>query len=139
MSERELGVGRVRARVRSKHLRVVDAASTSFELPAAKRLWKRYGEEDASGLESHSIAGGRSRTVRTVKDFRRRVLGLVRKKTCFAVLYTPSCVLFVPDAGVMHLVSDGTVLRVDAETLLRWMLAAGLWSLVACSATTKNV
>ncbi len=60
MSRRELGRVEVMARVRSKQLRVVDAAVLlRLSYGQTKRLWKRYGEEGAAGLK-HGSAGRRS-------------------------------------------------------------------------------
>jgi hypothetical protein len=60
MSRRELGRVEVMARVRSKQLRVVDAAVLlRLSYRQTKRLWKRYGEEGAAGLK-HGSAGRRS-------------------------------------------------------------------------------
>src|SRR6266705_6372783 len=60
MSKRELGRVEVMARVRSKQLRVVDAAKIlRLSYRQAKRLWKRYREEGAAGLK-HRRAGRRS-------------------------------------------------------------------------------
>src|SRR3989441_13116559 len=57
MSKRELGRVEVLARVRSKQLRVVDAARLMrVSYRQAKRLWKGYGEEGAAGLQ-HRSAG----------------------------------------------------------------------------------
>jgi hypothetical protein len=79
MSKRELGRVEVMARVRSKQLRVVDAAKVlRLSYRQAKRLWKRYGEEGAAGLK-HRSAGRRSNRAYGER-FRRKVLGLVRKK-----------------------------------------------------------
>ena len=59
MSKRELGRVEVMARVRSKQLRVVDAARIlRLSYRQAKRLWKRYREEGAAGLK-HRRAGRR--------------------------------------------------------------------------------
>src|SRR6202035_2189579 len=84
MNKRELGRVEVMARVRSKQLRVVDAAKIlRLSYRQAKRLWKRYGEEGAAGLK-HRSAGRRSNRAYGER-FRREVLGLVRKKYSGAV------------------------------------------------------
>ena len=121
MSERELGRVEVLARVKSRELRVVDAAVVlRLSYRQTKRLWKRYGEEGAAGLK-HRSAGRRSNRAYPEK-LRRRVLGLVRKK------YSgPVGERFGPTLTAEHLASDDHV-GVDAETLRRWMLAGGLWS-----------
>ena len=121
MSKRELNRVEVLARVKSRQLRVVDAARlmrVSFR--QAKRLWKRYREEGAAGLK-HRSAGRRSNRAYG-EEFRQRVLGLVREKYGGAVGER-----FGPTLAAEHLGSeDGE--NVDAETLRHWMLEAGLWS-----------
>ena len=121
MSKRELGRVGVLARVKSKDLRVVDAAALMrLSYRQAKRLWKRYREEGAAGLK-HRSAGRRSKRAYAEK-FRRQVLGLVREKYGGAVGER-----FGPTLAAEHLAfEDG--LRIDGETLRRWMLAEGLWS-----------
>src|SRR2546428_754590 len=121
MSKRELGRVEVLARVRSQELRLVDAAALlHVSYRQAKRLWKRYGEEGAAGLKQRS-AGRRSNRAYPEK-FRRKVLGLVRKK-----YRGPVGERFGPTLAAEHLAAEDG-LELDAETLRRWMLAAGLWS-----------
>jgi transposase len=121
MSERELGRVGVLARVKSRQLRVVDAAALlRLSYRQTKRLWKRYREEGASGLK-HRSAGRRSHRAYPEK-FRCAVLELVGKK-----YGGPVGERFGPTLAAEHLASeDGQ--RVDAETLRRWMLEEGLWS-----------
>jgi transposase len=121
MSQRELGRVEVLARVKARQLRLVDAARLmQVGYRQAKRLWKRYREEGAAGLK-HRSAGRRSNRAYGEK-FRRQVLGLVREKYGGAVGER-----FGPTLAAEHLAwEDGQ--RVDAETLRRWMLEAGLWS-----------
>ncbi len=121
MSKRELGRVEVLSRVRSRGLRVVDAAALlRVSYRQAKRLWKRYGEEGAAGLK-HRSAGRRSNRAYGER-FRRQVLGRVREK------YSgPVGERFGPTLAGEHLASEDG-LELDAETLRRWMLAAGLWS-----------
>ena len=79
MSQRELRRVEVLARVKSKELKVVDAASlVGVSYRQGKRLWKRYREEGAQGLR-HRGAGGVSARAKPAR-FRRRVLKLVREK-----------------------------------------------------------
>src|ERR1039457_5589082 len=79
MSQRELRRVEVLARVKSKELKVVDAASlVGVSYRQAKRLWKRYREEGAKGLR-HRSAGGVSARAKPAR-FRRRVMKLVREK-----------------------------------------------------------
>jgi helix-turn-helix protein len=121
MSKRELGRVEVMARVRSKQLRVVDAGELlRLSYRQTKRLWKRYREEGAGGLK-HRSAGRRSNRAYGEK-FQRQVLGLVRAKYSGAVGER-----FGPTLTAEHLESEDG-LEVDAETLRRWMLGAGLWS-----------
>lgn len=121
MSKRELGRVEILARVGSKELRLVDAAELlKVSDRQAKRLWKRYGAEGAEGLK-HRSAGRRSNRAYG-EGFRRKVLGLVRRKYGGEVGER-----FGPTLAAEHLAKeDGE--RVDAETLRRWMLAEGLWS-----------
>jgi len=59
MSKNELGRVEVLARVKSKQLRVVDAAPLlRVSYRQAKRLWKLYREEGAAGLKHRSAAAG---------------------------------------------------------------------------------
>lgn len=121
MSQRELGRVEVLARVRSKHLRVMDAAALlGVSYRQAKRLWRRYREEGAAGLK-HRSAGRRSHRAYEPK-FRRTVLRLVREKYGGAPGER-----FGPTLAAEHLAAEDG-LAVDAETLRRWMLAEGLWS-----------
>jgi transposase len=121
MSKRELSRVEILARVKSRQLRVVDAAARmGVSYRQAKRLWKRYRAEGAAGLK-HRSAGRRSNRAYS-EGFRGRVLGLVREKYGGAVGER-----FGPTLAAEHLRSeDGE--EVDAETLRRWMLEAGLWS-----------
>jgi len=121
MSKRELARVGVLARVKSKDLRVVDAAVLMrLSYRQAKRLWKRYREEKAAGLK-HRSAGRRSNRAYAEK-FRSQVLGLVREKYGGGVGER-----FGPTLAAEHLASEDK-LQIDAETLRRWMLAEGLWS-----------
>lgn len=121
MSDRELGRVEVLSRVRSKQLRLVDAAVLMrLSYRQTKRLWRRYQGEGAAGLK-HRSAGRRSNRAYG-EGFRRKVLGLVRRKYGGEVGER-----FGPTLAAEHLAKeDGE--RVDAETLRRWMLAEGLWS-----------
>src|SRR6202047_4988432 len=121
MSKRELGRVEVLARVRSKQLRVVDAGRLlRVSYRQAKRLWKRYREEGAAGLKHRSA--GRSSNHACEEKFRQQVLRRVRGKYGGAVGER-----FGPTLPAEHLeCEDG--LKVQAETLRRWMLAEGLWS-----------
>src|SRR5438309_6089582 len=121
MSKRELGRAEVLARVRSQQLRVVDAARLMrLSYRQANRLWMRYREQGAAGLK-HGSAGRISNRAHDAK-FRRKVLHLVREK-----YGGPVGERFGPTLAAEHLASEDG-LRMDAETLRRWMLAEGLWS-----------
>ena len=121
MSQRELGRVELLARVRSQQLRLVDAAALMHvSYRQAKRLWKRYQKEGAAGLK-HRSAGGASNRAHDQK-FRRKVLRRIREK------YSgPVGERFGPTLAAEHLESEDR-LKIDAETLRRWMLAEGLWS-----------
>src|SRR5579859_7793248 len=121
MSQKELRRVEVLARVKSKELKVVDAASLSgVSYRQAKRLWKRYREEGAQGLRHRSV--GRVSARAKPGRFRRRVLKLVREK-----YGEGEGERFGPTLAAEHLASEDG-LRIDAETLRRWMLAEGLWN-----------
>ena len=79
MSKRELDRVEVLARVRSEQLLLVDAGRLmGVSYRQAKRLWKRYREEGAAGLQ-HRNAGRPSNRAHKEK-FRRQVLRRVREK-----------------------------------------------------------
>ena len=120
MSQRELRWVEVLARVKSKELKVADAASLmGVSYRQAKRLWKRYREEGAKGLK-HRSAGRASARAKPAR-FRLRVIKLVREK-----YGEGEGERFGPTLAAEHLASEDG-LRVDAETLRRWMLEEGLW------------
>jgi len=120
MSLRELRRVEVLARVKSKELKVTDAASlVGVSYRQAKRLWKRYREEGAKGLK-HRNAGRASARAKPGR-FRRRVLKLVREK-----YGEGEGEGFGPTLAAEHLASEDGM-QVDAETLRRWMLVEGLW------------
>jgi transposase len=121
MSKRELRRVEVLARVRSKQLRIADASRLMrVSYRQAKRLWKRYRGEGAAGLK-HRSAGRPSHHAHDPK-FRKKVLQLVREK-----YGGPVGERFGPTLAAEHLASEDR-LKIDAETLRRWMLAEGLWS-----------
>jgi hypothetical protein len=121
MSEKELRRVEVLARVKSKELKVVDAASLlGVSSRHAKRLWKRYREQGAKGLQ-HRSAGRVSVRAKPAR-FRRRVMKLVREK-----YGEGEGERFGPTLAAEHLASEDGM-RIDAEILRRWMLAEGLWS-----------
>lgn len=121
MSQRELRRVGVLARVKSKELKVVDAASLmGVSYRQAKRLWKRYREEGAKGLR-HGNAGRVSARAKPAR-FRRRVMKLVQEK-----YGEGEGERFGPTLAAEHLESEDGM-GIDAETLRRWMLKEGLWS-----------
>lgn len=121
MSKRELGRVEVLARVRSEQLLVVDASRLMrVSYRQAKRLWKRYREGGGAALK-HGNAGRPSNRAHEEK-FRRKVLRLVREK-----YGGPVGERFGPTLAAEHLASEDG-LKMDAETLRRWMLAEGLWT-----------
>jgi hypothetical protein len=112
MSKRELGRVQVLARVKSRQLQVVDAGRLlRVSYRQAKRLWKRYREEGAAGLQ-HRSAGRVSNRAREA-SFRGKVLRLVREKYGGAVGER-----FGPTLAAEHLASEDG-LSVNGETLRR--------------------
>jgi len=110
MSQRELGRVEVLARVKSRNLRVVDAAALlGLSYRQTKRLWTRYREEGAGGLK-HRSAGRRSNRA-YAEPFRRKVLGLVQEKYGGAVGER-----FGPTLATEHLAAEDG-LAIDAAAL----------------------
>ena len=121
MSTRELRRAEVLGRVKSHTLRLVDAAKMlELSYRQAKRLWQRYREEGAKGLQHRSA--GRSSNRAKPEKFRRKVLQLIREKYSGTEQER-----FGPTLAAEHL-ADEDGLEVGEETLRRWMLAEGLWS-----------
>src|SRR5258708_19368873 len=121
MSTRELRRAEVLGRVKGRTLRLVDAAKMlEVSYRQAKRLWQRYREEGAKGLQ-HRSAGRSSNRAKPGK-FRRKVLRLIREKYSGTEQER-----FGPTLAAEHL-ADEDGLEVGEETLRRWMLAEGLWS-----------
>src|SRR5208337_2747672 len=101
MSKRELDRVEVLARVRSEQLLLVDAGRLmGVSYRQAKRLWKRYREEGAAGLQ-HRNAGRPSNRAHKEK-FRRQVLRRVREKDGGAVEER------VPEGCLIDMVDDAT-------------------------------
>src|SRR3974377_146181 len=118
MSKRELARVEVLSRVRSEELRVVDAGRLmQVSYRQAKRLWKRYREEGAAGLQHRSA--GRPSNHGHAKKFWQKVLGLVREKYGGAVGER-----FGPTLAAEHLAAEDG-LPVDAETVRRWVAGGG--------------
>ena len=121
MSTRELRRAEVLGRVKSKTLRLTDAAKIlELSYRQTKRLWKRYRGEGAKGLQHRSAGRGSNRA--KPEEFRRKVLQLIRKKYSGTAQER-----FGPTLAAEHL-ADEDGLEVGEETLRRWMLAEGLWS-----------
>jgi transposase len=121
MSTRELRRAEVLGRVKGQTLRLVDAAKVlEVSYRQAKRLWQRYREEGAKGLQHRSA--GRSSNRAKPEKFRRKVLQLIREKYSGTEQER-----FGPTLAAEHL-ADEDGLEVGEETLRRWMLAEGLWS-----------
>jgi transposase len=121
MSTRELRRAEVLGRVKGHTLRLVDAAKMlELSYRQAKRLWQRYRDEGAKGLQ-HRSAGRSSNRAKPGK-FRRKVLQLIREKYSGTEQER-----FGPTLAAEHL-ADEDGLEVGEETLRRWMLAEGLWS-----------
>jgi hypothetical protein len=121
MSKRELRRVEVLARVKSQELKLTDAASLlGLRYRQGKRLWRRYRQEGAAGLQHRSA--GRTSPRAKPAGFCRRVLQLVREKYGGGVGER-----FGPTLAAEHLASEDQM-RIDAETLRRWMLEKGLWN-----------
>ena len=81
MSKRELARVEVLSRVRSKQLRVLDAGRLmQVSYRQAKRLWKRYREEGAAGLQHRSA--GRPSNHGHAKKFRQASEVNAGPRTC---------------------------------------------------------
>ncbi len=85
-----------------------------------KRIWAQYQAAGPAGLK-HGNAGRRSNRTKPER-FRQKVLRLVKNKYSGTEEER-----FGPTLGAEHLASEDG-LGIDAETLRRWMLEAGLWS-----------
>jgi transposase len=121
MSGRELERVEVLGRVASKGLKLNDAAAMlQLSYRQAKRLWRRYQEAGAKGLQ-HGNAGRASNRSKAVK-FRSKVVGLVKKKYGGSEEER-----FGPTLAAEQLAEEDGI-QIDHETLRRWMLREGLWS-----------
>src|SRR5713226_1843336 len=79
MSSRELRRVEVLSRVKSKELKLVDAAALlEVSYRQAKRLWRRYRCEGAAGLKHRNV--GRASPRAKPGAFRQQVLRRVREK-----------------------------------------------------------
>lgn len=121
MSEQEVRRAAVLGRVKAGELSQKEAAKIlRLSYRQTKRLYARYQAEGASGVV-HGNAGRRSNHAKS-EGLRRKVLKIVRQQYGGE----PGDRLG-PTLAAEHLAEDHG-LRVDAETLRRWMLAEGLWS-----------
>jgi transposase len=121
MSSKELKRLGVLARVEKEALNLVNAGEIlGLSYRQVKRIWRRYQQEGAEGLQHRSVGreSGRSKP----KKFRLKVLGLVRQKYSGEVGER-----FGPTLAAEHLGSEDGM-EVHPETLRRWMLSEGLWS-----------
>jgi len=121
MSEEELRRAGFLGRVKAGDLTQREAAERlGVSYRQLKRLYRRYRKQGAKGLV-HGNVGRRSHRAKASR-LRRRVLGLVRKH-----YGGETGERFGPTLAAEHLWEDHGI-RVDHETLRRWMLAEGLWS-----------
>jgi transposase len=121
MSGKELKRLGVLGRVEKEALNLVNAAEIlGLSYRQMKRVWRRYQEEGAEGLQHRSV--GRESGRKKPKKFRVKVLRLVRQKYSGEVGER-----FGPTLAAEHLGSEDGI-EVHPETLRRWMLAEGLWS-----------
>jgi transposase len=108
-------------RIKEGKLKLVSAAGMlEISYRQAKRIWQRYCSEGVAGLKHR--AAGRSSNHAKEERLRTQVLQLVRDKYSGGIEER-----FGPTLAAEHLASEDGI-RIDAETLRRWMLAAGLWS-----------
>jgi len=113
LSKRETDRCEAFGRVKAGDLSLREASDLlGLSYRQAKRLWKRYGEQGAAGLQ-HGHCGRASNRGRG-PEFRSRVLKLVEQR------YAD----FGPTLASEHLLADDQ-LEVHAETLRRWLRAAG--------------
>jgi transposase len=121
MSRRELTRVEVMARVKAGTLSLKTAAGMlRVSYRQAKRLWRRYRQAGAKGLQHRAV--GKPSNRGTAARVRQRALGLIRAKYSGGVDER-----FGPTLAAEHLASEDG-LTIHHETLRRWMLAAGLWS-----------
>ncbi len=121
MSDEERKRGEVMSRLKKGDLRLRNAAEIlSISYRQAKRIWRRYRGQSAKGLVHGSV--GKESNRAKPKKVKERVLRLIRQKYSGEIGER-----FGPTLAAEHLCSEDGI-EVDAETLRRWMLAAGLWS-----------
>jgi transposase len=121
MSRRELTRVEVMARVKAGTASLRTAAMMlGVSYRQTKRLWRRYREVGAKGLQHRNVGRPSNRAV--AAEVRQRALAVIREKYA-----GDPDERFGPTLAAEHLASEDG-LRVHHETLRRWMLTAGLWS-----------
>jgi len=121
MSEEEVRRAGVLRRVQADELTQVEASEMlGLSYRQLKRIYIGFRDYGARGLV-HGNAGKPSNRAAPAKQ-RQRILALVRKHYSGAPGER-----FGPTLAAEHLEEDHG-LKVDAETLRRWMLRAGLWT-----------
>jgi transposase len=115
MSQKERTRMGVVKQIEAKRLSLV-AAATLLRLSyrQLKRVWRRYCQEGDAGL----VHQGRGRSSNQQADPKVRERIIQRYEQRYAD--------FAPTLAAEHLEREG--LRVDHETLRRWLLSKGLWS-----------
>jgi hypothetical protein len=115
MSQKERTRLGVMKQVKAKHLSLVAAAQLmELSYRQAKRVWRRYQDKGDAGLVH--LGRGQAGNRRTEAKTRERIL----------VRYQERYPDFGPTLAAEHLSREG--LKVDHETLRRWLLAKGLWA-----------
>jgi transposase len=121
MSEREVRRAAVLGRVKAGELKQKEAAAIlKLSYRQTKRQYGRYREQGAAGLV-HGNAGRRSNHAKSEK-LRKRVLKIVRQEYGGEPGERLGPTLAAEQLAKEH------GLKMDAETLRRWMVAEGLWS-----------
>ena len=121
MSRRELTRVEVMGRVKAGTLALGAAAEMlGLSYRQTKRLWRRYRQRGAKGLQHRAVGQPSNRG--TPRATQQHVLAVIRQKYGGDV-----DTRFGPTLAAEHLASEDG-LTVHHETLRRWMLAAGLWS-----------
>jgi transposase len=115
MSQKERTRLGVMKQVKAKQLSLVAAAQLmDVSYRQAKRVWRRYQDKGDAGLVH--VGRGQAGNRRTDGRTRERIL----------VGYQERYPDFGPTLAAEHLSREG--LKVDHETLRRWLLARGLWT-----------
>src|SRR3989449_7080529 len=120
MSSRELRRVEVLSRVKSKELKLVEAAALlEVSYRQAKRLWRRYRCEGAAGLKHRNV--GRASARAKPGAFRQQVLRRGGGEDSGEGGERLGAAL-----GAEHLAREGG-LHIAAGALWGWMLGGGLW------------